>query len=193
MTILYNVTIVLLCYLIGSIPFGLLIAKALKIGDLRTAGSGNIGATNAWRVGGKKAGILTFACDFLKCFLPVIVVKYHYDSEDAIICGVFIILGHMFPLWLQFKGGKGIASLFGLLLAATPELGLITGLIWGIIFKLYQISSLASLTSMAVMAVLSFFYDSSINYGYLIVFILVCLKHKDNVKRLLNGAEKSVK
>jgi glycerol-3-phosphate acyltransferase PlsY len=187
----------LVSYLVGAIPFGLFLAKIKGI-DILNQGSGNIGATNVGRVLGAKYGLAVFVLDALKGALPAKAGMLYLDTPlgpeiAGILTGASAIFGHLFPIYLKFKGGKGIASLFGVLLGATPALGLLTGIIWILIFKLYKISSLASLTSMSVMALLSFFYDDFVNYTYLIVFIIICIKHKDNIVRLFNNTEKTIK
>ena len=190
---LYDSIVLLICYLIGAIPFGILVAKAFKIEDLRSRGSGNIGATNAWRVGGKKVGIITFLCDFMKCFIPVIIIEYNCGTISSAICGGVIVLGHIFPIWLKFKGGKGIASLFGLLLAVTPMLALVIAGIWLLLFKIYKISSLSSLVSMSVMVLLSLvFCEWYIIYIYFILYSIIIFNHIGNIKRLILKEEKSI-
>ena len=184
------IILIIISYLCGSIPFGLLISKGFGIDDLRDKGSGNIGATNAWRVGGKKIGLLTFFCDAIKCFLPVLVLKNLFNIQLGALSGLIAIIGHVFPVWLKFKGGKGVASMFGLLFAVTPIIALLTGLLWVLIFKKTRLASLASLISILFTSVISFFsVDLFVFLIYLFAYLLIFINHKSNIIRLINNEE----
>ena len=194
---LYSTTdfiiLIIISYLCGSIPFGLLISKSFGLDDLRTKGSGNIGATNAWRVGGKKIGLLTFFCDAMKCFLPTIVFKHLFDVNLGALSGLIAIIGHMFPIWLKFKGGKGVSSMFGLLFAATPVIAVFTSLSWLLIFKKTRLVSLASLTSMLFAAITSYFLiDLFVFIIYLLIALLIVITHRSNINRLINNKENKI-
>lgn len=178
-------------YLCGSIPFGLIISKKYTGQDLRQHGSGNIGATNAWRIGGKRVGILTFLLDFLKGAVPVFFAcTICLPKEIVIMIGGVTVLGHIFPVWLDFKGGKGIATMFGMSLVASPGITLLSALCWILIFKKKRVSSLASIISMIFLVLLSF---ATLNmqsaYVYLVLVTIIIMKHADNIKRLLDKKE----
>ncbi|CAG7591057.1 MAG: glycerol-3-phosphate 1-O-acyltransferase PlsY [Candidatus Midichloria sp.] len=184
------ILIALISYFCGSIPFGLLVSKSFGTTDLRTRGSGNIGATNAWRVGGKKIGLLTFFFDTMKSFLPVLVFKYLFGTGLAALAGLFVIIGHMFPVWLSFKGGKGVASMFGLLFAATPQTAIISALIWLVTFKKFRVSAIASLIAISINSIVSFFIlDLLTAVVYLFLLLLIISRHMDNINRLRNNKE----
>jgi glycerol-3-phosphate acyltransferase PlsY len=184
--------IFLIAYLLGSIPFGLIFSKFLISTDLRKIGSGNIGTTNAFRTGNKMVGILTLIFDTLK---GVAAYEYAilsgYDLPTAFIAGMVSIVGHIFPIWLMFKGGKGIATAFGVLLIAYPSIACVSLLVWGIVAKLFKISSVAGMMSLTL-ASLALFSQASFqeSLAFLGVACLILYRHKDNIKRLLEGNEK---
>ena len=192
-------------YLSGSVPYGYLIGK-LKGIDIRQHGSCNIGATNVTRVLGKGWGRLCFACDFLKGFLPVLLFNLINTTDTAaqtyipVLCAFFAVLGHIFPVWLKFKGGKGVAVAAGAIFALAP-LTLICGLIvWGITFFTSRYVSLASIFAAASLPVFCFIYSYVFSWepgGFslareillIVLAALTILKHTSNIKRLLNGTE----
>ena len=172
-------------YLLGSIHFGLVFAKVLTGKDLRDLGSGNIGATNAFRTGNKWVGILTYVFDVLKGFAPFFVASFlGFSPDEALIIGVFSPLGHMFSIFLKFKGGKGVASTLGLLLAFQPWIGIILFALWSIVFAAFKISGMASVSSACILPFLVF-YGSSGDKVTMLVFIslsvLILIKHKSNI------------
>ena len=188
-------------YLIGAIPCGLLIGFTKGI-DIRKVGSGNIGATNVTRSVSPVAGKICFFCDFLKGMLPTLLVQYIIQGIPlaAIICGMAAVLGHMFPVYLKFKGGKGISTAAGVAIALAP-LPLLTALaIWGIVFYAFRYVSLASIIA-AVMLPVSAFIFSCLKAGsgvarskqtlifFIVIAVLAVVKHSSNIKRLLNGTE----
>ena len=196
--------------LLGAIPWGFIIGKSKGI-DIREHGSKNIGATNVTRVIGKKWGVLCFAIDFLKGFIPVITVRVLFPAvffltpvevSTAIILAVLgTVLGHMYPVYLKFKGGKGISTGAGALVAITPY-AVICGLaIWVIVFKLSKYVSLASIVAAIAVSILSFIFsyqgvfpiDNILLYFIVFVSLMAIYKHKANIKRLLNGTENSFK
>lgn len=189
--------ILLLCsYCIGSIPTGLLLAKTFGGVDIRTQGSGNIGATNVYRTMGRKVGILTLIGDCLKGLLPVLTAKVlGLPGEWIALIGIAAFLGHIFPVFLRFKGGKGVATALGVFLATSPLAVLgalcvfITVLVW------WRYVSLASLTAAAVMPLLiTLIYRNPIFVAMSVVIsVIVILKHHENIKRLRNGTENKFK
>ncbi len=190
--------IFIISFVLGSIPFGLLIVKFHGLGNISEQGSGNIGATNVVRVAGKKLGALTFGLDFFKGFLPVVIFKYfHHESYEALaIIAISAVLGHMFTPWLKFKGGKGVASGVGVIVGLSPVVGLLCLATWGACFKATKISSAAALLAFTLMPFYFFLIEGG-NKPYLIFAIvlslLVYLKHHKNIARLLNGKEGSFK
>lgn len=180
-------------YLLGSVPFGLLFAKLLGKDDLRTKGSGNIGATNAMRVGGKLLGGLTFAFDFLKGIAAVAIARY-LTEDQATLClsALFAVLGHIFPVWLKFKGGKGVATSVAVIFAINYLLGLFAIFCWILVFGFSRISSLASLATATITLLVSLFANYSYEQTALIfaLFLLIVVRHKDNIIRLKNRTEK---
>jgi len=186
------VVIMALGYLIGSIPFGLVLTRMAGLGDIRTIGSGNIGATNVLRTGSKSLALLTLILDIGKGAAVVIAVSY-YMGEYAFAAGLATILGHCFPLWLGFKGGKGVATTLGTLLAAVPLTGLFAIAFWLITAGLFKISSLAALVALASAPVTAY-----VLYGQTPALIaaalaaLVFYRHKDNIQRLASGTEPKI-
>lgn len=195
-------------YLIGSIPFGLLLTKIAGLGDIRKIGSGNIGATNVLRSGRKGLALATLLLDGGKgafvVFLELVALCYMAEECTGLIgpvasrgvllwIGLVAIIGHCFPVWLKFKGGKGVATALGVLLAAVPFTGLIACLAWLMSFLAARISSLAALTAMAIAPVMTLvFYDGHAAFVNLLISLLVILRHKDNIKRLMKGEEPRV-
>jgi glycerol-3-phosphate acyltransferase PlsY len=188
-------------YLLGSIPFGLLFSKWSGIGDIRNVGSGNIGATNVLRTGNKKVAIATLVCDALKGAIPVILIHKYYTPDSAInwvetCVAIAAVLGHVFPVWLRFKGGKGVATAAGVYFALNLWLGIITLSIWLIMAKVFRISSLAALiASTASPLVALYLGDWSVTplfYTTLTLAILILYTHRDNIKRLCAGCESKV-
>lgn len=221
MTAALVATIVILAYLLGSIPFGLLVARTQGI-DIREHGSKNIGATNVWRVLGKKWGLTTFIADVLKGVAAVLVAKWiahhwiiqipkphgHVEAwqfpEDyaGIAAALGCIIGHSFPCWIGFKGGKGVATSLGVLFGMMPLVGLLDFLLWGIVFKVSRYVSLASLVAAAALPVITitlmFFgpvsgWAAVHGWGYFYFAVatglLVIRRHRENIKRLVAGTE----
>ena len=189
-----HITILLLIfsYLIGSIPSGLIFSKILNKGDIRKSGSGNIGATNALRVGGKLLGSLTLMFDLLKGLIVVIIAKL-LGIEFIGIYGFACILGHIFPIWLKFRGGKGVATVFGVVLGMHVIIGAVMMLLWIIVFRASKISSLASLSSIIISIIALSFGEHYIDSIFLILsLLLIVYKHKDNIIRLYNGEESKI-
>jgi acyl phosphate:glycerol-3-phosphate acyltransferase len=178
-------------YLSGSIPFGLLLSRWAGLGDIRTIGSGNIGATNVLRTGNKKIAALTLICDGLKGYVPVLAAS-HYGTPDAMIAaGLAALAGHLFPVWLNFKGGKGVATGLGVTFGWSWILGLVFSVVWLVIFFATRISSASALTAVAVVAVaaLTLFFPIVGWWPSLVLAIAVWFMHRANIARLLKGQE----
>ncbi len=188
---------VCLSYGIGAVPFGLVFARLFSGIDVRAIGSGNIGATNVLRASGKKAAVLTLLADGLKGFLPVFLVQRLFmDDVTTALCGVAAILGHNFPVYLKFKGGKGVATSYGVVLAVTPLIGLFSLLAWVAAAALWRYSSLSALVSFACYALLTFFVfpPEGKSFLSLCLFIsgMIYVRHRENIKRLLAGTEPKI-
>ena len=182
--------IIIFCsYLIGSIPFGFLLTKFFLKKDIRDIGSGNIGATNALRTGNKAIGYSTLSLDILKAVLPVIFIKFNYP-DYIYLSSLCVFIGHVFPLWLKFKGGKGIATYVGILFCIDLMFGLIFIFTWLIIYLIFKYSSLSSLiASLSIPAYLLLFLNGKNIFFFLIMFVLIFFTHRENIKRLINKEE----
>ena len=182
--------IIIFCsYLIGSIPFGFLLTKFFLKKDIRDIGSGNIGATNALRTGNKAIGYSTLSLDILKAVLPVIFIKFNYP-DYIYLSSLCVFIGHVFPLWLKFKGGKGIATYVGILFCLDLMFGLIFIFTWLIIYLIFKYSSLSSLiASLSIPAYLLLFLNGKNIFFFLIMFVLIFFTHRKNIKRLINREE----
>ncbi|HAR46628.1 MAG TPA: acyl-phosphate glycerol 3-phosphate acyltransferase [Nitrospiraceae bacterium] len=190
------IVVIASAYLIGAIPFGLLFSKMFLGIDVRSVGSGNIGATNVLRAGGKTAALLTLLADGLKGALPVLAVRYLFPAEHLIaVAGAAAVIGHNFPVYLGFKGGKGAATGFGVILAVSPLIGVICLLTWLGAALLWKYSSLAALTAFAAYPALTFSLAPDSNpLSSLSLFIagLIYIRHRENIKRLLAGKEPKI-
>lgn len=182
--------ILILSYILGSIPFSLIITKIKGI-DLRKVGSGNIGATNVARTGNKCLAALALFLDSLKGFIAVYIAQQFCDNNDfyTYVSAILAILGHMFPVWLKFKGGKGVATTLGVLIALNMPVALIFTLVWIVVFFIFRYSSLASLTATTATVVASFFLQKELLFVLLVIAILIFLKHYRNIVNLLQGKE----
>ncbi len=183
----------IISYLMGSIPFGLILTKIFLKKDIREIGSGNIGATNALRTGNKLIGYSTLILDVLKAVIPVLYVKINFP--DAVyVSALFAFMGHVFPVWLKFKGGKGIATYVGILFSLNIIFGLVFGICWLVIFFIFKYSSLASLTGSLSIPVYILIFEGLENlFFYVIMFILIFFTHRGNIKRLKNKEETKTK
>jgi glycerol-3-phosphate acyltransferase PlsY len=179
-------------YLLGSIPFGILVSKVFGLGNLRDIGSGNIGATNVLRTGNKLAALMTLILDGLKGVLVVVVARF--ISEDAAItASIFVIIGHIYPVWLRFSGGKGVATFIGAILALSFVTGLLVCFIWIIIALIFRYSSLSAIVSSASAPIGIFlFYDNEALVVTLFMTVLIWYRHKDNIRRLIDGSEAKI-
>ena len=180
-------------YLMGSIPFGLILTKIFLKKDIREIGSGNIGATNALRTGNKLVGYSTLLLDIAKAIIPVIYVKINHP-DLIYIASLCAFLGHVFPVWLKFKGGKGVATYVGILFSINILLGLIFVVSWGIVFLLFRYSSLSSIIgSMSIPAYILITDQINNAIFFAIMFILIFFTHRENIKRLKNKEESKTK
>jgi glycerol-3-phosphate acyltransferase PlsY len=186
------VVISILSYLIGSIPFGFILTKIFLKKDIRDIGSGNIGATNALRTGNKSLGYGTLFLDVIKAVIPVIYVKLNY-SDYIFIASLCTFLGHIFPIWLKFKGGKGVATYIGILFSINLTIGFIFIAVWFFTFLISKYSSLSSLFGSLSVPIYLFFFTSQNLVFFLIMFILIFYTHRENVKRLKNKEENKTK
>ena len=179
-------------YLLGSIPFGILVSKVFGLGNLRDIGSGNIGATNVLRTGNKLAALITLILDGLKGVLVVVVARF--ISEDAAItASILVIIGHIYPVWLRFSGGKGVATFIGAILALSFITGLLICFIWIIIALIFRYSSLSAIVSSASAPIGIFlFYDNEALVVTLFMTVLIWYRHKDNIRRLIDGSEAKI-
>ena len=183
----------IISYLMGSIPFGFLLTKLFLKKDIREIGSGNIGATNALRTGNKLIGYATLLFDVIKAVLPVIYVKINYP-ELIYIASLCVFLGHVFPIWLKFKGGKGVATYVGILFVINSFLGVVFIISWLIIFLISKYSSLSSLISSLTIPLYIFFIGELNNLLFFgIMFVLIFYTHRENIKRLKNKEENKTK
>ena len=180
-------------YLMGSIPFGLIVTKLFLNKDIRKIGSGNIGATNALRTGNKLIGYSTLILDIAKAIIPVIYVKFNYP-DLIYIASLCAFLGHVFPIWLKFKGGKGVATYVGILFSINIILGFIFVASWVLIFLLSKYSSLSSIIG-SISVPIYILITGQINDAifFAIMFILIFFTHRENVKRLKNKEESKTK
>ncbi|MBF0382766.1 MAG: glycerol-3-phosphate 1-O-acyltransferase PlsY [Magnetococcales bacterium] len=186
------ISLVVASYLIGAIPFGLLVAKTMGGVDIRTIGSGNIGATNVLRAVGKKAGATALLLDIGKGAVPVIIAKTLYGTENIITlyCALAAFFGHLYPIYLGFKGGKGVATALGIVAAWVPIAGAITLFIWIAMAKTFKYSSLAALTAFATLPFMLFFLEepTPMSASYVLT-ILIYWRHRANIQRLIAGIE----
>ncbi len=184
--------IIIVSYLLGSIPFGFLLTKIFLKKDIRKIGSGNIGATNALRTGNKSVGYTTLILDILKAVVPLIFIKIYY-IEYLYISSLCVFLGHVFPIWLKFKGGKGVATYVGILCCINLYLGIFFGIIWILTYFIFKYSSLSSLIGCLSMPIINFFIFNDEIIFFIIMFVLIFYTHRENIKRLLNRTESKTK
>lgn len=185
-----SIICIIVGYLLGSIPFGLLLTRAAGLGDIRAIGSGNIGATNVLRTGRRGLAAATLLLDGLKGAAAVLIVHALIGVEAALWAGLGAVLGHLFPIWLRLNGGKGVATSYGVLIAVDWRVGLAAGAVWLVTAWLTRISSLAALTSLAAAPVLAAtLANADIATLALAVAVLVFVRHHTNIRRLLAGTE----
>jgi glycerol-3-phosphate acyltransferase PlsY len=176
-------------YLLGSIPFGLLLTRAAGLGDVRSIGSGNIGATNVLRTGNKKLAAATLILDMLKGTAAVLIAG-HYGMELGLFAGFGAFLGHLFPAWLRFKGGKGVATYLGVLIGLVWQTALIFAAVWLLMAILFRYSSLAALSAAVIVPIALWFLATPAIAGlFALMSIILIYKHRTNISRLMAGTE----
>ena len=196
----------IICYLLGSIPFAYLVPKLFGFGDIRKIGSGNPGTTNVLRTGNKLLAIFVLVFDTLKGFIPLFYFKNYYSFENIILLQIqpeiiiylicsFAIIGHIFPVWLKFKGGKGVATFIGYLFGANYFLALLFIFSWLTVATISRYSSLSSIISLIIIPFISFYFFNIITINALIFIIsfFIILKHYSNILRLLNKTENKIR
>ena len=176
----------------GSIPFGFILTKFFLKKDIRDIGSGNIGATNALRAGNKSLGYGTLFLDIIKAIIPVVYVKLNYP-DYIFIASLCVFLGHIFPIWLKFKGGKGVATYVGILFSINLTIGFVFIGVWFFTFLISKYSSLSSLSASLSIPIYLFFFTNQKLVFFSIMFILILYTHRENVKRLKNKEESKTK
>ncbi len=181
---------IVLGYLFGSVPFGLLLTRAAGLGDIRRIGSGNIGATNVLRTGNRTLAGATLLLDLLKGAVPVVIASLLTGESAGLWAGLGAVLGHLFPVWLGFKGGKGVATSYGVLIAAAWPVGIAAGAVWLVAARLLRISSLAALISFALAPLIAWALgDTAVVTLTIAIAALVYARHHSNIRRLLSGTE----
>ena len=179
-------------YLLGSIPFGLVLTKIFLKKDIREIGSGNIGTTNVLRTGKKSLAVATLVLDLLKGYFSIIITFTYFEnliSYSALICFV----GHIFPIWLKFKGGKGVATYLGVILALSYKFFLIFGITWLVLSFLFRYASLSSIISSLIVFVYSYFFINNFSLILFIFFVIIIFTHRENIVRLKNSEENKIK
>ena len=179
-------------YLLGSIPFGLVLTKIFLKKDIREIGSGNIGTTNVLRTGKKSLAVATLVLDLLKGYFSISITFIYFEnliSYSALIC----FIGHIFPVWLKFKGGKGVATYLGVILALSYKFFLIFGITWLVLSFLFRYASLSSIISSLIVFVYSFFFINNFSLILFIFFVIIIFTHRENIVRLKNSEENKIK
>ena len=179
-------------YLLGSIPFGLVLTKIFLKKDIREIGSGNIGTTNVLRTGKKSLAVTTLMLDLLKGYFSIIIAFTYFEnliSYSALIC----FIGHIFPVWLKFKGGKGVATYLGVILALSYKFFLIFGITWLVLSFLFRYASLSSIISSLIVFVFSYFFINNFSLILFIFFVIIIYTHRENIVRLKNSEESKIK
>ena len=181
-------------YLLGSVPFGLVLCRIFGYGDIRKIGSGNIGATNVLRTGSKPLALATLILDSGKGAMAVLVANYFLGYDAALLAGFCALLGHLFPVWLKFKGGKGVATTLGTLIALAPYVGIGACLLWLATAFTFRISSLSALVAVIATPLMAHFmyHDPNLSGLCAVIAALVWIKHRENIKRLLKGEEPKI-
>ena len=186
------IIVALYSYLLGSIPFGLILTKIFLKKDIRKIGSGNIGTTNVLRTGKKSLAAGTLILDLMKGYFSIIITFTYFEnliSYSALIC----FIGHIFPIWLKFKGGKGVATYLGVVLALSYKFFLIFGISWLILSFLFRYASLSSIISSLIVFVFSYFFNNNFSLILFIFFIIILYTHRENIVRLKNSEESKIK
>ena len=186
------IIVALYSYLLGSIPFGLVLTKIFLKKDIREIGSGNIGTTNVLRTGKKSLAAATLVLDLLKGYFSIVITFIYFDnliSYSALIC----LIGHIFPIWLKFKGGKGVATYLGVILALSYKFFIIFGITWLVLSFLFRYASLSSIISSLIVFVYSYFFINNFSLILFIFFVIIIYTHRENIVRLKNSDESKIK
>ena len=197
-------SIFLFGYFLGSIPFGLILTKISGLGDIRKIGSGNIGATNVLRTGNKQLALFTLLLDggkgaiaiYLITIISTKVFNNNFDIVEFYQCTIAIsaVIGHCFPIWLRFKGGKGVATGFGVILSLNLNIGIVALLIWVLIAKVFKKSSMSALIAFFLIPILMLYFETELIYflSSLIISLICFVQHRENIKRLINRSEPEI-
>tara|TARA_Y100000814_G_scaffold223636_1_gene167604 strand:- start:143 stop:745 length:603 start_codon:yes stop_codon:yes gene_type:complete len=193
-----NLLLMILFYLIGSLPFALILTKLSGFGDIRNIGSGNVGATNVLRTGNKLLAIIVLSLDILKGLIPYLIIHIYFNELSLLnkifLCH-FAVIGHIYPIWLKFKGGKGVATYIGFLFGLNPYIAISFLLIWLVVAYISKYSSLGSLVGIFVAPAYFIFINFNFNISIFFIYLsfVIIIKHKENIKRLINKTESKIK
>ena len=193
-----NLLLIILFYLIGSLPFALILTKLSGFGDIRNIGSGNIGATNVLRTGNKLLAIIVLSLDILKGLIPYLIIHIYFNELSLLnkifLCH-FAVIGHIYPIWLKFKGGKGVATYIGFLFGLNPYIAISFLFIWIVVAYMSKYSSLGSLVGIFIAPAYFIFINFNFNISIFFIYLsfVIIIKHKENIKRLINKTESKIK
>ena len=193
-----NLLLIILFYLIGSLPFALILTKLSGFGDIRKIGSGNVGATNVLRTGNKLLAIVVLSLDILKGLIPYLIINIYFNELSLLnkifLCH-FAVIGHIYPIWLKFKGGKGVATYIGFLFGLNPYIAISFLLIWLVVAYISKYSSLGSLIGIFIAPAYFIFINFNFNISIFFIYLsfVIVIKHKENIKRLINKTESKIK
>ena len=193
-----NLLLIILFYLIGSLPFALILTKLSGFGDIRNIGSGNVGATNVLRTGNKLLAITVLSLDILKGLIPYLIIHIYFNELSLLnkifLCH-FAVIGHIYPIWLKFKGGKGVATYIGFLFGLNPYIAISFLLIWLVVAYISKYSSLGSLIGIFIAPAYFIFINFNFNISIFFIYLsfVIAIKHKENIKRLINKTESKIK
>ena len=193
-----NLLLIILFYLIGSLPFALILTKLSGFGDIRKIGSGNVGATNVLRTGNKLLAIVVLSLDILKGLIPYLIINIYFNELSLLnkifLCH-FAVIGHIYPIWLKFKGGKGVATYIGFLFGFNPYIAISFLLIWLVVAYITKYSSLGSLVGVFIAPAYFIFINFNFNISIFFIYLtfVIVIKHKENIKRLINKTESKIK
>ena len=193
-----NLLLIILFYLVGSLPFALILTKLSGFGDIRNIGSGNVGATNVLRTGNKLLAIIVLSLDILKGLIPYLIIHIYFNELSLLnkifLCH-FAVIGHIYPIWLKFKGGKGVATYIGFLFGLNPYIAISFLLIWLVVAYMSKYSSLGSLVGIFVVPAYFIFINFNFNISIFFIYLsfVIVIKHKENIKRLVNKTESKIK
>ncbi len=193
-----NLLLIILFYLIGSLPYALILTKLSGFGDIRNIGSGNVGATNVLRTGNKLLAIVVLSLDILKGLIPYLIINIYFNELSLLnkifLCH-FAVIGHIYPIWLKFKGGKGVATYIGFLFGLNPYIAISFLLVWLVVAYMSKYSSLGSLVGIFVAPTYFIFINFNFNISIFFIYLtlIIVIKHKENIKRLINKTESKIK